>query len=138
MYKKRGENGGNQKPANVPEIDDLMDFLAERDAARETERRELERRLFKLGAEAEEAKIPLLAREDYEEFLRNLDGLSKTEREVFDLYEAGHRAKDMPKILQRSVNAIKTRNRNIYEKLRVSSCEEPLGCIKMMKEERRI
>ncbi|MDR2502623.1 MAG: helix-turn-helix transcriptional regulator, partial [Oscillospiraceae bacterium] len=64
-----------------------------------------------------------------------LDTLTKTEREVFDLYREGYRAKDMPGLLFRSENTIKTHNRNIYSKLYVSSREELLGFMKMMKDE---
>ncbi|MDR3120171.1 MAG: helix-turn-helix transcriptional regulator [Clostridiales bacterium] len=133
QVKRRGRPGF--EPTNVPEIDDLLDFLSEQNAARETERREMERRLKKLGAEAEAEKIVPPSREAYEAFKKNLATLTKTEREVFDLYSQGHRAKDMPALLYRSANTIKMHNRHIYDKLWVSSREELLGYMKMMKDE---
>jgi DNA-binding NarL/FixJ family response regulator len=47
----------------------------------------------------------------------------------------GHRAKDIPLILHRSANTIKTHNKHIYDKLFVSSREQLLGYMKMMKDE---
>jgi DNA-binding CsgD family transcriptional regulator len=138
QIKRRGTENEDFKRTNVPEIDDLMDFLAEQDEAHETERRELEQKLTRLGAQAEDAKIPLPSREAYGEFLRNLATLTKTEREVFDLYMQGRRAKEMPALLYRSMNTIKMHNKRIYEKLWVSSREELLGYIKMMKEEKEV
>jgi DNA-binding CsgD family transcriptional regulator len=134
--KQGGAAGAAFQPTNVTEIDDLLAFLSEQDAARETEWREMERKLKTLGAEVEEEeKIIPPSREDYEAFLKNLATLTKTEREVFDLYMRGHRAKDMPALLYRSINTIKMHNRHIYEKLWVSSREELLGYMKMMKDE---
>jgi DNA-binding CsgD family transcriptional regulator len=132
QIKRRG--GSDFKPTNITEIDDLMDFLAEQGELREAERRETEQKLAALGVAAEEAAIVLPCREDYEEFLKNLATLTRTEREVFDLYMEGRRAKDMPALLFRSKNTIKTHNRNIYDKLRVSSREELMGYIKLMRE----
>jgi len=73
--------------------------------------------------------------EDYAEFLSNLAALTKTERNVFDLYVQGYRAKDMPGMLFVSKNTIKTHNRHIYEKLCVASREGLLGYIKKMRDE---
>ncbi|MDR0433509.1 MAG: LuxR C-terminal-related transcriptional regulator, partial [Gracilibacteraceae bacterium] len=131
QIKQRGAEGF--KPTNLQEIDDLLDFLAEQDGVRENERRELEQKLTKLGVVAER-EIILPGREAYEDFLRNLATLTKAEREVFDLYTQGHRAKDMPKLLSRSANTIKTHNKRIYDKLHISSREELLGFMQMMKE----
>jgi DNA-binding CsgD family transcriptional regulator len=121
-------------PIGIPEIDDLLEFLAEQDETQKAELSQMERKLIRLGAEAEEESYILPTREAYEEFLRNLETLTKTEREVFDCYMEGHRAKDMPKLLYRSMNTIKMHNRNIYGKLCVSSREELMGYMKMMKD----
>jgi DNA-binding CsgD family transcriptional regulator len=122
---------------NIPEIDDLMDFLEEEDKTRETERKKLEEQLVKLGAQAEKEKIALPNREDYDAFRRNLETLTPGERRVFDLYREGYRAKDMPDIIGCTTNAIKYHNRNIYQKLWVSSRDELLGYIKMMDDEEK-
>ena len=123
------------KPTNITEIKDLMDFLSEQDEARDAERQKLEAKLSKLGAEAEDARIVLPTREAFAAFLKNLETLTPGERRVFDLYRAGHRAKEMPDIIDCTMNAIKWHNKNIYGKLWVSSREELLGYIKMMKDE---
>jgi DNA-binding CsgD family transcriptional regulator len=137
QIKQGGAAGKAFKPTNVPEIDDLLDFLVEQDAAREIERQEMKRRLKRLGAEVKDEKTVPPSREDYEAFLKNLATLTKTERKVFDLYMQGHRAKDMPALLYRSMNTIKMHNRHIYEKLWISSREELLDYVKMMKEKGR-
>jgi ATP/maltotriose-dependent transcriptional regulator MalT len=109
-------------------------LFAEQDELQETERQELEQKLDELGLKAQDAKIVLPNREDYEAFRRNLNTLTRAERRVFDLYRAGYRAKDMPDIMGCSVNNIKYHNKNIYSKLWISSREELLGYIKMMNE----
>jgi DNA-binding CsgD family transcriptional regulator len=129
------ERSGASKATNVQEIDDLMDFLAGQDEVRETERREWEQKLNSLGVKAEKEKIILPTREAYGQFLRSLETLTLAEREVFDLYAEGKRAKDMPGLLYRSENTIKTHNKHIYDKLCVSSRGELLGYIKVMKGE---
>jgi DNA-binding NarL/FixJ family response regulator len=138
--------GETDARSGVSEIDDLMDFLAEKDEEREAaqiaereeleaRRQELEKKLAKLSADAEEKRYITPTREAYEEFLLALDTLTPAEREVFDLYVQGHRAKDMPKLLYRSMNTIKMHNKRINDKLAVSSRDELMGYIKMMKEE---
>jgi DNA-binding CsgD family transcriptional regulator len=132
------KQSGGKTRAKITEIDDLMDFLAEQDEAKDAERQKLEEQLSKLGAEAEDARIVLPSREAYEAFLKNLEMLAKAGRKVFDLYRAGRRAKDMPDIIGCSANNIKWHNKNIYGKLWVSSREELLGYIKMMKDEEEV
>lgn len=118
---------------NIQEIDDLLEFLSSQDQQRETELRTMQEQLAALGSLKEEKKYPLPCREDYEEFISNLGTLTNAEREVFNLYMQGHRAKDMPGLLFRSINTIKTHNKRIYVKLGVSSRNELMGYMQMMK-----
>ena len=104
----------------IPEIDDLIEFLAAHDA---------------LPVSGEKKELP--AREPsalYLEFVRNIRTLSAAEKSVFDLYVQGHKAKEIAEILCLSINTIKTHNRRIYMKLNVTSRKELMVYIQMMEE----
>ena len=113
----------NPDPAaktKIPEIDDLIEFLAAQD---------------ELTVPAETKERP--AQEFsalYQEFIKNIKSLSAAERAVFDLYVQGHTAKEIAQILCLSINTIKTHNRRIYMKLNVTSCKELMVYIQMMEE----
>ncbi len=68
------------------------------------------------------------------EFARNIKNLSPAERSVFDLYVQQYTAKEIAGILCLSMNTIKTHTKRIYTKLNVSSREELLLYISMLKE----
>jgi len=121
--------------SGVQEIDDLLDYLSRQDAARQQELRELERTISTREPQVEIDNTPVFTPEEVREFKEKLSSLTKTEREVFDLYMEGHRAKDMPAILCRSINTIKTHNKRIYEKLDVKSSAELRSFMFLLKEE---
>lgn len=104
----------------IPEIDDLIEFLAAQDAA--------EAKMPTPTAAAEEHSTL------YWEFVRSIELLSKAERRVFDLYIEGHTAQEIADILTVSINTVKTHNRRIYIKLNVTSYKELMIFIEMMKE----
>ena len=102
---------------NIPEIDDLIEFLASQDK--------------KLSQKAvKEPAAPSLLNE----FIKNVKTLSPAEKAVFDLYVKGHTAKEIAHILSLSINTIKTHNKRIYMKLNVGSREELLLYINMIKD----
>ncbi len=68
------------------------------------------------------------------EFIKNIRTLSLAERSVFNLYAQQYAAKEIAGILCLSINTIKTHTRRIYSKLNVSSREELLLYIEMLKE----
>lgn len=106
----------------IPEIDDLIAFLAAQDAA---------------GAKTKAAAVPVAVEEHsalYREFIHNIALLSKAERRVFDLYIEGYSAQEIADILTVSINTVKTHNRRIYIKLNVTSYKELMVFIEMMKE----
>ncbi|MDD4550143.1 MAG: LuxR C-terminal-related transcriptional regulator [Syntrophomonadaceae bacterium] len=102
---------------NIPEINDLIDFLA------------LHNEELYEKARQEKLSLSML-----DEFLENTKTLSPAERLVFDLYVKGHTAKESAEILCLSINTIKTHNKRIYTKLNVTSREELLLYISMLKE----
>lgn len=105
---------------NIQEIDDLLAFLAEQDQrdtliAPPTENRPETSALFN-------------------DFVRSIETLSPAERAVFNLYMDGYSAKEIAEMLCLSINTIKTHNKRIYMKLNVSSRNELLVYVRMMKE----
>jgi RNA polymerase sigma factor (sigma-70 family) len=106
---------------NIPEIDDLIAFLAAQDALEPS---------GEGGAATTAAEHSAL----YREFVANIATLSPAERAVFDLYVEGLTAREIAETLCLSINTIKTHNRRIYGKLNVTSRKELLVFVKMMKE----
>ncbi len=104
----------------IPEIDDLIEFLAVQDE------------LTVSGEKKERPPQEQLAM--YQEFVKNIKLLSVAEKTVFDLYVQGHTANEIADILFLSINTIKTHNRRIYMKLNVTSRKELMVYIKMMEE----
>ncbi|HZK26559.1 MAG TPA: LuxR C-terminal-related transcriptional regulator [Thermoclostridium sp.] len=104
----------------IPEIDDLIEFLAVQDE------------LAVSGEKKERPPQEQLAM--YQEFVKNIKLLSVAEKTVFDLYVQGHTANEIADILFLSINTIKTHNRRIYMKLNVTSRKELMVYIKMMEE----
>lgn len=100
----------------IPEIDDLIHYLSSKNE-----------KLQKEGADSESSAL-------VNEFIKNLKNLSPAERSVFDLYVQQYTAKEIAGILNLSINTIKTHNKRIYAKLNVSSREELLVYINILKE----
>ena len=101
----------------IPEINDLIDFLAQHS-----------QELYE-KARQENLSLAML-----DEFVENTKELSPAERSVFDLYAEGHTAKEIAETLYLSINTIKTHTRHIYTKLDVTSREEILLYVNLLKE----
>lgn len=95
----------------IPEIDDLIEFLAAQDEVSNTQEHSV---LF-------------------QEFVKNIKTLSAAEKAVFDLYTQGHTAQEIAEILCLSINTIKTHNRRIYMKLNVTSRKELMVYIQLLR-----
>ena len=104
----------------IPEIDDLIEFLTAQDSTSTYQVYEAD------------VATPGLAR--FNQFMENINTLSRAERAVFDLYIQGHTAKEIAEILCLSINTIKTHNKRIYMKLNVRSRKELMLYIQMMEE----
>jgi DNA-binding CsgD family transcriptional regulator len=102
---------------NVPEIDDLIEFLANRNQA-----------LYQ-RAKQKNLSFTLL-----DEFARNIETLSPSERSVYDLYAQGLTAKEIAETLYLSINTIKTHSKHIYSKLNITSRAELLLYVNLLKE----
>lgn len=102
---------------NVQEIDDLIQFLSH-----------YKKDLY-IKAEQEKQKISIL-----EQFVEKTRTLSPAEKNVYNLFIQGLSAQEIADQLFLSINTIKTHNKRIYSKLGVTSKEELLLYISMLKE----
>lgn len=119
LSKVRSQDSGDM--TNIREIDDLLEYLTQKDAQIES--------IAKVKNEKPQTTFAL-----YEEFVNNIETLSPAERSVFNLYMKGHTANEITKILFLSINTIKTHNKRIYMKLQVNSLKELMVYVNMMKE----
>lgn len=103
----------------IPEIDDLVKFLAEQDEA----------------ADLATGMLPNTS-PMFKQFLENIETLSHAERSVFDLYLKGYTAREIAGTLYLSINTIKTHNKRIYMKLNISSRKELLLYAQMLEEQK--
>ena len=108
---------GSAPRTRIPEIDNLIDYLALRN-------REL----------AEKARHENLSFSTLDKFLDRSRELTPAEREVFKLYSEGYTANQIAAKLCLSINTIKTHSKRIYSKLEVSSREEIILYVALLKE----
>ncbi len=123
--------------SNIAEIDDLFDFLSQKDS-------EYEKSLAELSKQNEQAKSEInrvqtenerltstqkkmVLQDDYEFFLTGLKQLTPTEKSIFDLYMDGKTAAEIMEIMTIKQTTLKYHNRNIYSKLGVSSKKQLLN-----------
>jgi len=112
----KSNNLNEAAKTKILEIDDLIEFLFSQNEE-----------LHNKGEEKQHSRV-------FSEFLKNIKLLSPAERSVFNLYVQQYTAKEIAGILCLSINTIKTHNKRIYTKLKVSSREELLLFINMLKE----
>ena len=75
--------------------------------------------------------------DDFQFFLDGISKLTPTEHKVFDLYLDGKSAKDFIAILGITENTLKYHNKNIYNKLGVSSRKQLLRYAALMKQQEK-
>lgn len=112
-----GEKAFVGQVVDISRLKRLENELAAKVAELEAERQRLDRQLNLV---------------EYDAFVEGLATLTRAERQVFDLYAAGHTAEELPGLLHILVNTLKTHNRNIYSKLNVSSYKELMVFVRMM------
>ena len=71
------------------------------------------------------------------EFLKNIKSLSPAERSVFNLYAHQYNSKEIAESLCLSINTIKTHTKHIYSKLNITSKEELILYVEILKESGR-
>lgn len=109
---------GKAERTEIPEIDDLIEYLSREEAA----------------TRMQETQPDMTG---YHTFLANIETLSKAERTVFDLYVEGFSAPEIAERLHVTIHTIKSHNRRIYAKLNISSRKELLLFINMMRPENK-
>lgn len=144
----------------ITEINDLLDFLAEKDNETEktisvlqTEMAVSRNELYRLQGEynkvqreyeTAQAEVSRLAyrRKDevdpdaYQHFLKCLVTLTPKEKEIFSLYLDGKTTKEIQQISEINENTLKYHNRNIYSKLGVNSRRQLLMYAALMNKEK--
>jgi DNA-binding CsgD family transcriptional regulator len=106
------------RTTDISEIDELLAFFAR--AITDTGQSDT--------VSADEHATALFA-----EFIRRTKTLTETEKAIFRLYAEGKEAQEAASITCTSLNTIKTHNRHIYEKLQISSRNELLLYIDLLR-----
>ena len=105
-------NPNNSKKTNIVEIDELIQFLSN-----------------KAHTESTDPNSIIL-----NEFLDNIKTLTPAERSVFNLYAQQYSAKEIAENLFLSINTIKTHTKHLYSKLNITSKEELILYVEILKE----
>ena len=122
--------------SRLSEMSDLFDFLAEKDREYEIAYEELieenekaEKELSRIRLEIEKLSYSRkneINPDDYENFVMGIGMLTKSERNIFEMYLAGKTAKEIIEATGIKESTLKFHNSNIYEKLGVASRKQML------------
>ena len=128
------------------EIGDLFDFLAQKDREHDLALKQQQQQMDALQGEHQKAQTEIsrlaysrkaeIDPDNYRVFLNNLKTLTPTEQLVFEYYLAEKNAKEIMAILNIKETTLKYHNRNIYDKLGVSSRKELLRYAALMRQEK--
>ena len=145
---KNNEYAGQDGMETYSEISDLFDFLSQKDREHDSRLEQARREMEDLQGEHEKAQTEIsrlaysrkseIDPDNYRLFLENLNSLTATERIVFDHYLDGKGAKEIMAILGIKETTLKYHNRNIYDKLSVSSRKELLRYAALMRQEGKV
>ena len=128
------QKGNFQSPRiNMVEIDDLLDFLAQKDGETEKEIKQLQEEINHL-IQTQNREIN---EEEYRHFQTCLASLTGKELDIFKLYLEGKTSRQIQEICAITSNTLKYHNANIYSKLGIKSRKELLTYATMMKEGKR-
>ncbi len=122
--------------SRISEISDLFAFLSEKDKEYEIayeelseEKEKAETELARVQDEIEKlcySRKSEINPDDYENFVIGIKTLTKSERNIFEMYLAGKTAKEITEVTGIKESTLKFHNSNIYEKLGVSSRKQML------------
>jgi DNA-binding CsgD family transcriptional regulator len=126
----------SESDSRLSEISDLFDFLSEKDKEYEIayeelseEKEKAENELARVQGEIEKLSYSRkneINPDDYENFVIGIKTLTKSERNIFEMYLAGKTAKEIIEATGIKESTLKFHNGNIYEKLGVSSRKQML------------
>lgn len=125
------------------EINDLFEFLSEKDRQHEEEVSKLHHEKHTAQSQYDQAQVyishlanermPEVDADSFDAFRQYLHTLTPKERMIFDLYFEGKKAKEIMEIAGINQNTMKYHNKNIYSKLGVSSRKQMLEYAALMK-----
>ena len=128
------------------EISDLFDFLSQKDREHDIALQQQQQQMDELKGAHQKAQTEIsrlaysrkseVDPDNYRVFLDNLRTLTPTEQLVFDHYLDGKNAKEIMAVLNIKETTLKYHNRNIYDKLGVSSRKELLRYSALMRQEK--
>lgn len=148
----------DRKHLDIHEIDDLLDFLYQKDLENEEKFLYLEKEMIQSQHELKRIQAEYftiqtkyettqeeLSRlsasrkkeidpEEYQRFLECLSSLTNKENEILQLYIQGKASKEILQIANITENTLKYHNRNIYSKLGVKSRKQLLMYTALMKQ----
>lgn len=90
------------------------------------------------AAQVDEADLPPDIEELFEHFLEGVRSLTNAEYHIFHLYMEGYTIADVPTVACISMSTVKKHNRNIYDKLNISSNDELMLYIDLFKRSDRL
>jgi len=108
-------NPKSKVKTNVLEIDELIEYLSTKSTDNNKKETDSDSQILN-------------------EFLKNIRSLSPAERSVFNLYAQQYSAKEIAENLCLSINTIKTHTKHIYSKLNITSKDELVLYVEMLKE----
>lgn len=133
---KNDPHGALEADSPYLEISDLFEFLAVKDQENEEKIRRLheEKTASEMHSERvqthishlTEERLPQISEQELAFFMQCLHTLTPKEREIFDLYLEGKKAKEIMEIVNINPNTLKYHNKNIYSKLGISSRKQLL------------
>ena len=136
-------NGGKEV---YSEISDLFDFLSQKDRENDIALQQKQQQMDELQGEHQKAQTEIsrlaysrkseVDPDNYRAFLINLKLLTPSERIIFELYLDGKTAKEIMAVRDIKETTLKYHNRNIYDKLGVSSRKELLRYATLMRQEK--
>ena len=136
-------NGGKEV---YSEISDLFDFLSQKDRENDIALQQKQQQMDELQGEHQKAQTEIsrlaysrkseVDPDNYRAFLINLKTLTPSEQIIFEMYLEGKTAKDIMAIRDIKETTLKYHNRNIYDKLGVSSRKELLRYAALMHSEK--
>ncbi len=137
---------------NIPEIDDLFDYLAQQDrlneaalaeaeqakAAALTAIEEMQEKYDEISKQVERlaySRKDEIDPYDYAHFKKGVNTLTPKEKELFNLYIHGYTVKEIVAMLQLQESTVRFHNKNIYSKLGVHSLKQLLRYAAVMTNE---
>ena len=114
---QRDEILGQNMSSGISEVDELAQFLNDR--AR--------------NQRLEQGELPPNIQELFDQFIEREHLLTEAERNILRYYIDGHEISEIPELAFISMSTVRKHNRNIYEKLRVSSRNELMLYIDLLR-----